>query len=161
MESRTEQVISRSSTRLYRGWPKLGPFCPYRRTRDMSFVSSGQKLSSSSVGGKSAHPSTPDMPRLQRHVGFVPNRRHRTLGLFEETASSGSLTLTVFAIEKLRNGNDKLHWRERLCQHDAIWDALGSTLDIPLAVVVVAISIAVIRRKSALLRFRCPSTSGI
>ena len=34
-------------------------------------------------------------------------------------------------------------------------------LDIPLAVVLVAISIAVIRRKSALLRFWCPSISGI
>jgi hypothetical protein len=35
-------------------------------------VATGQQLSSSSVGGKSAHPSTPDMRRLHWHVGFVP-----------------------------------------------------------------------------------------
>jgi hypothetical protein len=32
----------------------------------------GQRLSSSSVSSKSAHPSTPDTRRPQQHVGFVP-----------------------------------------------------------------------------------------
>src|ERR1700722_15440652 len=28
-------------------------------------------------------------------------------------------------VKELRNGGDKLRWRERLSQHNAVWDALG------------------------------------
>ena len=34
----------------------------------------------------------------------------------------------MMSVEKLRNGSKKLRGRERLCQHDAVGDALGSPI---------------------------------